>query len=152
MKQDQNRSFILWFLKQTISVNIRERERERNQKKIENISFLQQYCSLAKVTWRQNDKAYLRVASALSIVTLSLVASRLGRPRSKYLISSSRKGKISCETWKQVADSLRTWNDEITWCHEYHNYLIFYRFPENSSHFISCIMETMHHCHTSRQR
>ena len=39
---------------------------------------------------------YLRAAWALSIVTLSLVASRLVRPRSKYLISNSTKGNISC--------------------------------------------------------
>uniref|UniRef100_A0A7C9CLJ3 Uncharacterized protein n=1 Tax=Opuntia streptacantha TaxID=393608 RepID=A0A7C9CLJ3_OPUST len=38
---------------------------------------------------------YFNVASALSTVTLSFVASRFGRPRSKYFISSSRKGNIS---------------------------------------------------------
>lgn len=45
---------------------------------------------------KYNGDTYLRVASALSIVTLSLVASRLGRPRSKYLISKSKNGNISC--------------------------------------------------------
>ena len=40
--------------------------------------------------------SYLSVASAASTVTLSSVASRYGRPRSKYLMSRSTKGKISC--------------------------------------------------------
>ena len=59
---------------------------------------LQGYLILREKPRRLNYRTYLRVASALSIVTLSLVASRFGRPRSKYLISNSRKGKISCVT------------------------------------------------------
>lgn len=42
------------------------------------------------------------MASALSTVTLSFVASRWGRPRSKYFMSSSRKGSISCKCRKFI--------------------------------------------------
>jgi DNA replication protein DnaC len=49
----------------------------------------------------KDTRVYLRVAWALWIVTLSSVASRLGRPRSKYLTSNSTKGNISCGKSKQ---------------------------------------------------
>ena len=38
---------------------------------------------------------YFLIASAASMVTWSFVASRCSMPRSKYLISRSRKGRIS---------------------------------------------------------
>ena len=38
---------------------------------------------------------YCFMASAASVVTLSSVASRCGSPRSKYLMSRSKKGKIN---------------------------------------------------------
>lgn len=55
-----------------------------------------------QLTPKESAKTYFRVASALSIVTLSSVASRLGRPRSKYLMSKSKNGKISCNIFKQI--------------------------------------------------
>jgi len=61
------------------------------------------------------NNTYLRVASALSMVTLSSVASRLGRPRSKYLISKSKNGKISCET--QQSSCKHKKKNHIIWHH-----------------------------------
>lgn len=53
---------------------------------------------------------YLRVASALSTVTLSSVASRWGRPKSKYFMSKSKNGKIS---WKNpIKNGLDEFNHE----------------------------------------
>ena len=57
---------------------------------------------------------YLRVAWALSIVTLSWVASRLVRPRSKYLISNSTKGNISCgESIQKLHNTQEKKGDEL---------------------------------------
>ena len=47
-------------------------------------------------------QTYFNVASALSTVTESFVASRLRIPRSKYFRSTSMKGSISCEPIKRV--------------------------------------------------
>lgn len=84
-------------------------------------------------------KRYLRVAWALWMVTWSSVASRLGRPRSKYLISNSRNGLISWDENEEMTDALYRLNTESNSNSNRINHLILDEFPNNSSHFITCI-------------
>ena len=67
--------------------------------------FLPAFFSQVTVMW--NSISYLSVASAASTVTLSSVASRCGSPRSKYLMSKSKNGKISCTQLISATTSVR---------------------------------------------
>ena len=67
--------------------------------------FLPAFFPQVTVMW--NSISYLSVASAASTVTLSSVASRCGSPRSKYLMSKSKNGKISCTQLISATTSVR---------------------------------------------
>ena len=100
-----------------------------------------------------NSISYLSVASAASTVTLSSVASRCGSPRSKYLMSKSKNGKISC-TQLISATSVRGRGGRGSllkdqqrskqirgrriWSQICFDYLVLDRFPEHSGHLIAC--------------
>jgi len=98
-----------------------------------------------------NSISYLSVASAASTVTLSSVASRCGSPRSKYLMSKSKNGKISCTQLISATTSVRGRGSLLKdqqrskqiggqrirsqMCFDY---LVLDRFPEHSGHLIAC--------------
>ena len=97
--------------------------------------------------------SYLSVASAASTVTLSSVASRYGRPRSKYLMSRSTKGKISCRklTSQQpvLGEKKRCYLKEQQHGKQHRrqsqtcsDYLVLDRFPEHPGHFIACTQDS----------
>ena len=100
-----------------------------------------------------NSISYLSVASAASTVTLSSVASRCGSPRSKYLMSKSKNGKISCTQLisatsvrgrggrgsllkdQQRSNQIGGQRIRSQMCFDY---LVLDRFPEHPGHLIAC--------------
>jgi hypothetical protein len=98
-----------------------------------------------------NSISYLSVASAASTVTLSSVASRCGSPRSKYLMSKSKNGKISCTQLISATTSVRKQKGFLKDQQReklirgqrirsqiYFDYLVLDRFPEHPGHLIAC--------------
>jgi len=95
-----------------------------------------------------------RMACAASIVTWSLVASRCGRPRSKYCASTSTYGNINCtHTHRQTCNYFGIFKMQLFKCnscekiHFSHSMLVYYllQIQYNLLHITLCCTATYYY-------